>query len=219
MIIRKKRKTRLINGGDGIDHSESFEKSAPGFHSSGYSYSSSTTKTFAEQYNSQEDRERNAIGHISDVSTLTGAGAVAGYAYGKSRGEELGKKAEQLSKTAEGMSDKANQAYDEAVKNIRNEQNAALEARKKKNWFKRLFGTKEKTINAEAEKKIQQAAEENSAMLGKASKVSNEAEKISKQAKKSMGKWTIIGTGLGLGTGLLARKYWRSKHSEQGNQY
>lgn len=48
MIIKRKKKTRIIDNGDGLAHTESYEKNAPGFHSEGYSYSSSTSKTFSD---------------------------------------------------------------------------------------------------------------------------------------------------------------------------
>lgn len=197
MIIRKKRKTRLINGGDGIDHSESFEKSAPGFHSSGYSYSSSTTKTFATPAYTQqlaqqeEDNERNELAKqrgatVGRAGVLIGAGAAAGYAGRKVAGKL--------------MENNAQSVYNNSMSNIQGNQEAALQARKNKGWFKRLFGPSEKTINAKAGAESLQAAHTRDAGLAK--------------AKGGAGKWAMIGAGT-VAAGMAAKNYWRNRQAQQ----
>ena len=75
MIIKRKKVTKLIDNGDGLSHEESFEKKAPGYNSSGYSYSSSSTKVFTEAGGEESSNKELMRG-------LGAAGAGAGLGYG-----------------------------------------------------------------------------------------------------------------------------------------
>lgn len=197
MIVKTKRKTRLINGGDGVDHSESYEKNAPGYHSSGYSYSSSTTKTFAtpafaNQMAQQEENneQQNAQQRFQPNKNLMAGGIVAGGAAGWAG-----------RKVAGGiMKSRAQNQFNKTVTEASGKGVEALNQRASKPWYKRIFGPSEKTINSKVGKQITTAQSELQNKLTAAS--------------GGGGKWAMIGAGI-TAAGIGAHRYWRNKQAQQ----
>ena len=79
MIVHVKRKTKAIDGG--VSKEQKVEKVAPGYKSEGYSYSSSSTKTFTEP------NEEDSAYKVGKAAGVLGSGAVLGFGYGQIKRE------------------------------------------------------------------------------------------------------------------------------------
>lgn len=127
MIIKRKKVTKLIDNGDGLSHEESFEKKAPGYNSSGYSYSSSSTKVFTEA-NGEDNTIMRGLG-------AAGAGAGLGYAI----------------KT--GYNNRVKLKAAEDIAKIAQEQKEKLDNR---SWLKKKLGIGERKIGKESAQILQE---------------------------------------------------------------
>lgn len=127
MIIKRKKVTKLIDNGDGLSHEESFEKKAPGYNSSGYSYSSSSTKVFTEA-NGEDNTIMRGLG-------AAGAGAGLGYAI----------------KT--GYNNRVKLKTAEDIAKIAQEQKEKLDNR---SWLKKKLGIGERKIGKESAQILQE---------------------------------------------------------------
>ena len=127
MIIKRKKVTKLIDNGDGLSHEESFEKKAPGYNSSGYSYSSSSTKVFTEA-NGEDNTIMRGLG-------AAGAGAGLGYAI----------------KT--GYNNRVKIKTAEDIAKIAQEQKEKLDNR---SWLKKKLGIGERKIGKESAQILQE---------------------------------------------------------------
>lgn len=128
MIIKRKKVTKLIDNGDGLSHEESFEKKAPGYNSSGYSYSSSSTKVFTEADRKDNNELMRGLG-------AAGAGAGLGYAI----------------KT--GYNNRVKIKTSEDIAKIAQEQKEKLDNR---SWIKKKLGIGERKIGKESAQILQE---------------------------------------------------------------
>lgn len=132
MIIKRKKVTKLIDNGDGLSHEESFEKKAPGYNSSGYSYSSSSTKVFTEAGGEEQEPGNKTL-----MRGLGAAGAGAGLGYAIKTGYNNRVKI----KTAEDIA------------KIAQEQQEKLDNR---SWIKKKLGIGERKIGKESAQILQE---------------------------------------------------------------
>lgn len=132
MIIKRKKVTKLIDNGDGLSHEESFEKKAPGYNSSGYSYSSSSTKVFTEAGGEEQESGNKTL-----MRGLGAAGAGAGLGYAIKTGYNNRVKI----KTAEDIA------------KIAKEQQEKLDNR---SWIKKKLGIGERKIGKESAQILQE---------------------------------------------------------------
>ena len=130
MIIKRKKVTKLIDNGDGLSHEESFEKKAPGYNSSGYSYSSSSTKVFTEA-GGEESSNKELMRGLG----AAGAGAGLGYAI----------------KT--GYNNRVKMKTAEDIAKIAQEQQEKLDNR---SWIKKKLGIGERKIGKESAQILQE---------------------------------------------------------------
>ena len=186
MIIKRKKKVRLIEDGDGIDQMESCDKIAPGYRDSQSSYSSFVSKTFADptNYDDYLSEEEPVEGEDSDDkmkkyaknATILAGGAAAGYGIGSIRNQ---------------------------VKKAALEKEASDKFNKLGNKVSRIKGGRFSPIKAYKKWKVSNQLENSY----------KEHQNKLKKAGSGKGKAALIGAGVGAAL-TMANKYYKKKEDQ-----
>lgn len=176
MIVHVKRKTKAIDGG--VSKEQKVEKVAPGYKSEGYSYSSSSTKTFTEPTEEQDNAYK-----VGKAAGVLGSGAVLGFGYGQIKRDNAYKR-------ANNNYNKDHHALEQKVK-------AREEALAKQGFFKKTLG---KLGIGDSQAKINKDYRRWGENLEKNDKFAKGLVSGNRR------KYALIGTGIA-GAGMLAKGF------------
>lgn len=187
MIIKRKKKVRLIEDGNGIDQMESCDKIAPGYRDSHSSYSSFVSKTFADpsddenNYLSEEESVEgedpsDKVKKYAKNATILAGGTAAGYGIGSIRNQ---------------------------VKKAALEKEASDKFNKLGNKVSRIKGGRFSPIKAYKKWKVSNQLENSY----------KEYQSKLKKAGSGKGRAALIGTGVGAAL-MMADKYSKKKEDQ-----